>query len=93
MTYEECKSLEDKIPSTYLGVVNSVMDLENTSIMTISSSLFSKKMDCFVDINSAYRLVDLEPQEYLEFAKLNDILWKIKTEQDRKAQIEEDFSE
>lgn len=93
MTYEECKNLEDKIPGAFAGIINSERDLENTCIMTISSSLYSRKLDCFLDINSSYRLSDLEPQEYLDFAKLNDVLLKIKAEQERKTQIEQDFSE
>lgn len=93
MTYEECKNIEDKIPSIFAGVVKSNYDLYNTCIMTLSSSLSTKKMDCFIDINSTYRLSELEPQEYLDFAKLNDVLLKIKTEQERKSQIEQDFSE
>lgn len=93
MTYEECKNLEDKIPGAFAGIVNSEWDLNNTCIMTLSSSLFTRKLDCFLEINSTYRLSDLEPQEYLDFAKLNDVLLKMKAEQERKAQIEKDFSE
>lgn len=93
MTYEECKELEDKMPGAFAGIVNSEYDLNNTCIMSLSSSLYTKKMDCFIDINSTYRLSELEPQEYLDFAKLNDVLLKKKTEQERKSQIEQDFSE
>ena len=93
MTYEECKNIEDKIPSIFAGVVKSEYDLENTCIMSLSSSLYTRKIDCFIDINSTYRLSELEPQEYLDFAKLNDVLLKIKAEQERKTQIEKDFSE
>lgn len=93
MTYEECKNLEDKMPGAFAGIVNSEWDLENTRIMTLSSSLHSRKLDCFIDINSSYRLSDLEPQEYLDFAILNDVLLKIKAAQERKTEIEKDFSE
>ena len=93
MTYEECKNLEDKMPGAFAGIVNSEWDLENTRIMTLSSSLHSRKLDCFIDINSSYRLSDLEPQEYLDFAILNDVLLKIKATQERKTEIEKDFSE
>ena len=93
MTYEECKNLEDKIPGIFVGIINSESDLDNTRIMTLSSSLHSRKLDCFVDINSSYRLSDLEPQEYLDFAILNDVLLKIKAAQDRKTELEKDFSE
>lgn len=93
MTYEECKNLEDKMPGAFAGIVNSEWDLENTRIMTLSSSLHSRKLDCFIDINSSYRLSDLEPQEYLDFAILNDVLLKIKATQERKTELEKDFSE
>lgn len=93
MTYEECKNLEDKMPGAFAGIVNSEWDLENTRIMTLSSSLHSRKLDCFIDINSSYRLSDLEPQEYLDFAILNDVLLKIKAAQERKTEMEKDFSE
>jgi hypothetical protein len=93
MTYEECKELENKMPGAFAGIVKSEYDLENTCIMSLSSSLYTRKMDCFIDINSTFRLSELEPQEYLDFAKLNDVLLKIKTEQERMEQIEQDFSE
>jgi len=93
MTYEECKNIENKNPGVFAGVIKSESDLNDTYIMTISSSLRSKKMDCFLDINSSYRLSDLEPQEYLDFANLNDVLLKIKAAQERKTEIEKDFSE
>ena len=93
MTYEEYKNIKDKIPSIFTGTVKSDYDLNNTFIMTLSSSLHSRLLDCFFLINSTYRLSDLEPQEYLDFARLNDVLLKIRAEQFRKSTLEQDFSE
>lgn len=93
MTYEEYKAIENKIPSAFVGTIKSESDLNNTSIVSISSNLYTKDFGCFYYTNSSYRLSVLEAQEYLDFAKLDAVLLKMSEEQKRKRQIEQDFTE
>jgi hypothetical protein len=88
MTYEEFKELWIKYPN----IPNlSEETFYATSVVTVSSSLLTKEINYYYEVNSSFPLKIINPQEYAELVLIDDMLTKVMAEQRRMKRIEQDF--
>lgn len=88
MTYEEFKELWIKYPN----IPNLTEEtFGGTSVITVSSSLLTKEINYYYEINTSFPLKIINSQEYVELVLIDEMLTKVMAEQRRMKRIEQDF--